>query len=325
MTTSISAIKTKSRDICPVCRHEGSILYKDMKDYFLSTPGLWTINKCSNNSCSTLWLNPMPLEEEIWKAYQTYHTHSNANKKTTSDHIVSLIARLTKLLVLPISILNGLYLQRKKLRTMFLGKTGGRLLDVGCGGGRFLRRMKKNGWQVEGSDFDDQVANEVMDKYGIHVHIGDLKEINFSDNSFDAITLSHTIEHLYDPLESIKRCHQLLKKEGKLIVTTPNANSLSHQRYGKYWRGLEPPRHIQIFTANSLSNIIGQAGFSNKIVNTLSTGSAGIYKVSALASQKKSFFMKALRTIESIFLELVEQHDNNNDNGQDILIIATKE
>jgi len=109
-----------------------------------------------------------------------------------------------------------------------------------------------------------------MDKYGIHVHTGDLKEINLSDNSFDAITLSHTIEHLYDPLESIKRCHQLLKKEGKLIVTTPNANSLSHQRYGKYWRGLEPPRHIQIFTANSLS-----------------TGAAGIYKVSALASRKK--------------------------------------
>jgi hypothetical protein len=57
----------------------------------------------------------------------------------------------------------------------------------------------------------------------------------------------------------------------------------------------------------------------------LSTGSAGIYKVSALASQKKSFFMKVLRTIESIFLELVEQHDNDNDNGQDILIIAIKE
>ena len=325
MTTSISAIKTKSRNACPVCGNKGSMLYKDMQDYFLSTPGLWTINKCSNNSCSMLWLNPMPLEEEIWKAYQAYHTHSNANKKTTSDPLLSLITRLTKLLVLPISILNGLYLQRKKLRTMFLGKTGGRLLDVGCGGGRFLRRMKKNGWQVEGSDFDDQVANEVMDKYGIHVHTGDLKEINLSDNSFDAITLSHTIEHLYDPLESIKRCHQLLKKEGKLIVTTPNANSLSHQRYGKYWRGLEPPRHIQIFTPNSLSSIIVRAGFSNKIVDTLSTGSAGIYKVSALASRKKTFIMRLLLTIESIFLELLEQYRNNGSNGQDILIIATKE
>jgi SAM-dependent methyltransferase len=209
MTTPISAIKTKPRDVCPVCGHEGSTLYKDMKDYFLSTPGLWTINKCSNNSCSTLWLNPMPLEEEIWKAYQTYHTHSNA------------------------------------------------------------------------------------------------------------------IEHLYDPLESIKRCHQLLKKGGKLIVTTPNGNSLSHQRYGEYWRGLEPPRHIQIFTPNSLSNVVEQAGFSNRVVKTLSTGAAGIYKVSALASKKKSFFMKTLRTIESIFLELVEQH--RNDIGQDILIIATKE
>jgi hypothetical protein len=68
-----------------------------------------------------------------------------------------------------------------------------------------------------------------------------------------------------------------------------------------------------------------QAGFSNRVVKTLSTGAAGIYKVSALASKKKSFFMKTLRTIESIFLELVEQHRNDNDIGQDILIIATKE
>ena len=323
MTTSISAIKTKSRNACPVCGNKGSMLYKDMQDYFLSTPGLWTINKCSNNSCSTLWLNPMPLEEEIWKAYQAYHTHSNANKKTTSDHLLSLITRLTKLLVLPISILNGLYLQRKKLRTMFLGKTGGRLLDVGCGGGRFLRRMKKNGRQVEGSDFDDQAANGVKDKYGICIHTGDLKEIELSDNSFDATTLSHIIEHLCNPLESIKRCHQLLKKRGGLIVTTSNGNSLSHQRYGKYWRRLESPRHIQIFTPNSLSNVVGQAGFSNRVVKTLSTGAAGIYKVGALASQKKSLFMKTLRSIGSIFLELFEQH--RNDIGQEILIIATKE
>jgi len=45
MTTSISAIKTKSRNACPVCGNKGSTLYKDMQDYFLGTPGLWTINK----------------------------------------------------------------------------------------------------------------------------------------------------------------------------------------------------------------------------------------------------------------------------------------
>ena len=325
MTHSINTIKTKSRELCPVCECKGRILYEDIQDYFLSTPGLWTINKCSNNSCGMLWLNPAPLEEEIWKAYQNYHTHSDINKKTISDHLISLISRLTKLSLLPIFILNGLHMQHRNLRTMFLGKSTGRLLDVGCGGGRFLKRMKKYGWKVEGNDFDNKVANEVINKYDIHVHSGDIREIKFPDNSFDAITLSHTIEHFYSPLESIRRCHQLLKKGGKLIITTPNANSLSHQRYGVYWRGLEPPRHIQIFTPNSLSSIIVRAGFSNKIVDTLSTGSAGIYKVSALASRKKTFIMRLLLTIESIFLELLEQYRNNGDNGQDILIIATKE
>ncbi len=76
------------------------------------------------------------------------------------------------------------------------------------------------------------------------------------------------------------------KNGGKLIVTTPNGNSLSHQRYGEYWRGLEPPRHIQIFTPNSLYNVVKQAGFSTRVVKTLSIGAAGIYKVSALASKK---------------------------------------
>ena len=77
---------------------------------------------------------------------------------------------------------------------MTLKKTpAGRLLDIGCGGGRFMNRMKRLGWEVEGIDFDEKATGKITARYGMKTYTGDLVKSRLPDEYFDAITLSHTI------------------------------------------------------------------------------------------------------------------------------------
>ena len=71
------------------------------------------------------------------------------------------------------------------------------------------------------------------------------------------------IEHVPDPIATLKECARLLKKGGKLVLATPNQESMSHRTFGKDWRGLEPPRHLHIFSPSSLNRALNQAGLND--------------------------------------------------------------
>jgi SAM-dependent methyltransferase len=123
-----------------------------------------------------------------------------------------------------------------------------------------LQSLKELGWQVEGVDFDPAAVQRARTK-GLNVHLGTLEDQRFADNTFDAITMSHVIEHVHRPIALFQECHRLLRPGGRLVVVTPNASSWGHRRYGAGWRGLEPPRHLHIFTLSSLAAICARAGF----------------------------------------------------------------
>ncbi len=80
-------------------------------------------------------------------------------------------------------------------------------------------------------------------------------------DEFDVITISHVIEHAHDPLSILKASYRLLKPGGCLWIETPNIQSYSHARFGRFWRGLEPPRHLTIFNDDSLRTSLSRAGF----------------------------------------------------------------
>lgn len=93
--------------------------------------------------------------------------------------------------------------------------------------------------------------------------------------------MSHVIEHVPSPVELLAECRRILKKGGVLVALTPNADSATHKHYGRNWRGLETPRHFQIFTRNSLANIAGSAGFAH--VETFPTMNGFVYQYLASA------------------------------------------
>jgi SAM-dependent methyltransferase len=138
-------------------------------------------------------------------------------------------------------------------------RDGARLLDVGCGSGEALSRMRRLGWDVEGVDVDP-LAVETARARGMTVRLGDLAAQRYPDNSFDAIYMSHVLEHVYDPIGLLRECGRILKAGGRIIVLTPNIDSWGHRRFGRAWDPLDPPRHLILFRRQTLEQSAKTAG-----------------------------------------------------------------
>jgi SAM-dependent methyltransferase len=140
-------------------------------------------------------------------------------------------------------------------------KRRGRLLDVGCGNGDFVRAMAALGWDAEGLD-PDPTGVAAARASGVKAKQGTLADLDLGEyaGAFDAITLSHVIEHVHDPAGDLRRIHDLLRSGGLVWLATPNLEALGLRRFGSDWLGLDPPRHLVLFTRASLERLVRDAG-----------------------------------------------------------------
>lgn len=154
--------------------------------------------------------------------------------------------------------------QRQKLDTEFryLPKPtqGQRLLDIGCGNGDFLVGARGAGWQVSGVEPDPKAADAARQR-GVDVTVGTVDLLADKSDCFDAITLSHVIEHVHEPKQLLQAVQRLLKPGGIVYIDTPNIQSKGAQLFGKNWRGIETPRHLVLFNPVSLSGLLSTTGF----------------------------------------------------------------
>ncbi len=265
---------------CPVCGGaRRNLLFEGLTDRFFSTAdGEWRLFQCAE--CGSAYLDPRPNPESIGRAYGKYFTH------VAEDHPV--IRRSGHLRTIFHSLVNGYQNARYgtgKVPTSDLGKWvlpmlppmrsaadaecrnipklprgGGRLLDVGCGNGGFLLLAKQAGWEVEGLDFDAAAVSTARSR-GLDVHHGSIELLSDRNDCYDAITLSHVVEHVHEPVKLLLQLYALLKPGGMMWLETPNIGSLGATRFGRNWRGLEPPRHLAIFSVGSLEKSLYLAGF----------------------------------------------------------------
>jgi SAM-dependent methyltransferase len=172
------------------------------------------------------------------------------------------------------------------LRYLSSRKSPGKLLDVGCGNGLFLKEARDYGWEVKGCDYDEasvEVANREFNvNVNVNVDVGALHSIKYERNSFDAVTLSNVIEYLDDPLGLMKEAYRVLDDGGRFVSVSPNPKSILHKRYGNFWRGLEPPRHLILLHHQTLNNLAKQAGFTKVFSFTSASG----LELAEIASQE---------------------------------------
>lgn len=142
---------------------------------------------------------------------------------------------------------------------------GGRLLDVGCGNGRFLLTMQSLGWEVQGVEFNDEGVR-VCRQTNLAVHHGDVASASFPDASFDLITVRHVIEHIPDPHTFTRELVRILKPGGLLIEETPNIDALGRAWLGPIWFANEVPRHLILFSTSSLKKLAEKYGLTSESV-----------------------------------------------------------
>ena len=295
----------RSRNIvtCTLCGAPGDIIYSGLADRLFGAPGKWGFRRCQNGGCGLLWLDPSPIPEDIGLAYASYYTHPELRVRPALDPLKYFVLR--KVLWCSHFAIGGpsLLQARRNTAEMYLRNvTPGKLLDVGCGNGRRLCQLQKLGWQVVGQEMDP-VAAEAARKRGISVHLGTLESAKFPSDGFEAIILSHVMEHVPDPVETAVECRRILKSTGVLVAVTPNMESYGHRLFGADWRGLEPPRHLHVFSQKSLFLLAKTSGFSDIAVWTTAANADNILLASEQCAelrcggQPASSFQGRLRVI----------------------------
>jgi 2-polyprenyl-3-methyl-5-hydroxy-6-metoxy-1,4-benzoquinol methylase len=266
---------------CPGCGgRSGRPLHADLSDRtFRSAPGTWTIWRCEG--CGAGYLNPRPTPTAIMRAYESYYTHADCSEwwmreqPTVTRRVAMRLVhgRLNSRLGYDRrpALRAGAALLRLLVRRdrELLGhmrylhaRPGGRLLDVGCGDGAYLSLLRSLGWTTTVGVDPDPTAVQMARDAGINVRLGTLDDVALPAESFDAITLNHSIEHVHHPAGLLKECRRLLAPRGELIVFTPNLDSDGHRCFGRNWFHLDPPRHLVIFTPASLRHALQAAGFN---------------------------------------------------------------
>jgi 2-polyprenyl-3-methyl-5-hydroxy-6-metoxy-1,4-benzoquinol methylase len=266
-----------------------------MSDWLWDVPGEWGLRSCP---CGIAWLDPRPIADDIPKLYARYYTHG-AVEPSALDQIrrqVSqcVLARLgypvershawvPRLLSHIPSISRAMALEVFALPA----SESGALLDVGCGGGQFISKMQSFGWSVSGVDPDPSAVAYGLSQ-GLDVYQGTIADVP-EDNRYDVITLNHVIEHVSDPVELLRQCRMRLRRgTGRIILTTPNLQSLGHWWFGRYWRGLEIPRHLIVFSIPALNRCIFRAGLKVMSVRTETRLARLIYNPSVCAKGGES-------------------------------------
>jgi 2-polyprenyl-3-methyl-5-hydroxy-6-metoxy-1,4-benzoquinol methylase len=105
-------------------------------------------------------------------------------------------------------------------------KTNGKLLDVGCSAGFFLSIAREDGWQVTGLELSADTAQLAKELYQLDVRTGKLEVDTFDAESFEAVTFWDVIEHVRDPLGTMRIVNRILKERGIVAITTPNVDGL---------------------------------------------------------------------------------------------------
>ena len=139
----------------------------------------------------------------------------------------------------------------------------GRVLDVGCAAGYFLKVMQEEGWEVTGVEPSDAIRPQAAERLGAErVRGGLLHEQGFEDGSFDLITLWDVIEHIPDFVGALEEVRRLLAPGGKLLIETQNVASRAARVLGKKWQHYKHAEHIYHFNPATLRVALERAGFA---------------------------------------------------------------
>ncbi len=255
ISNSPPRIQTESVDICPVCADENFAMYALGFDYESQTcSNPWRFVQCP--TCSHVRLHPRPAAGTLPIIYPpTYYSYRY-------DEVVGTVGVRSKII-----------LDQFKLRAILrhLPELPHTSLDIGCGDGRFLRVVEKQGLprnRLYGLELDESVTDSLcVEGYRVFCNRVEDKSDDIPAGKMDLVTMFHVLEHVGDINRVIGNIFNWMSPGGVLAIETPNIQSLDARIFKRgYWGGYHIPRHWNLFTPSSLEKLLSNHGL--EVVST---------------------------------------------------------
>lgn len=245
------------KTFCRICREQKDVrvLLSNVRDSAETVKEEFCIVECP--TCKIKFIYPFLLPTQIKDIYpDVYYAHQRYDKDRIS------VKKRIK------SGLRAVYYNQNskllyKLLYSFLKftvneppfKKAGKLLDVGCGTGEYIREINSFGWNTYGIDLfvaTDPTQNIIN---------GSAENISFGDKYFDVVRIWNVLEHCIDPHQVLKQINRVLIRNGYVLLYVPNYDSIDRKIFGKYWVSLEIPRHLFHFNYDGINNLLHSTGF----------------------------------------------------------------
>ncbi len=111
-------------------------------------------------------------------------------------------------------------------------KPRGQFLEVGCAGGAFLNAARTRGYDVQGVEFSEDAAQFARDRFNLDVVTGDVRDGHFSDSSYDIVFMGDVLEHLPEPVTTLKEIQRIMTAGGLLVLECPSQTHTLFSRLG---------------------------------------------------------------------------------------------
>ncbi len=240
MTTQMSlpAAEDSALKRCRICgSHAVAVLWPRIKGTS------FRIVRCAG--CRAQSLEPQPAPDALRRIYEAAYYRS-WGMSAGENPVVARLKRRT-------------FQRRVKELKSYIAC--GRILDVGTATGFFLEVAEELGFDPYGVELSNYAGGIAAAKFGRdRIHIGPLETAPFTPGTFDAIAMSDLLEHVADPVATLRLCYGLLKPEGAVIITTPNTDSLSCRLMGSKWVHYKM-EHLFYLGPVSVRVMAGLAGF----------------------------------------------------------------
>lgn len=315
---------------CPGCGHDGFTQVREGRDWYLDQNRRVRVVRC--DACGLHYTNPRPTLEALGAYYpENYppHLRESQEREERTSGIRSLVLRraygspeqqprgIARVVAAAVSAIKP----ARQFATGVPYRGQGRLLDFGCGSGKFLRRMASLGWSVTGLDLGERAVREVQNS-GLRALRGTLPHPELSPGSFDVVTMRHSFEHVPDPRTVLAAARDLLTPDGLLLVNVPNYDCWEIDYLGDASLGLQLPRHLLHFTPKTLADLLSRNGF--EVLSVRQAGRAGWVRRSlARADRRGRRRADALLRLGPM-IALMSRFQQLRGRGNDLTVLAKK-